>query len=197
MDDVNFFPHPVPAFLNHELFVVGGDGHRERCGFDLLLEHPPVNVQVRAVGRETEGHAGEPMNDQGRHRRMVHKVRVNVPDLATLDFVSEADRLHEDADGANKEVEASAGLAHHLGPKAEIGKRPAANKVPLGAQDGPGDKGKKVGAPDEPVGLRVSDRLTLAQEREDLDRDAQLLQSENFVQDEGLRQFRKARHDIG
>jgi hypothetical protein len=90
---VNFVPNVLAAIGNDHFPIVFGDGRDERGCFDLGLQHPPVDVQVRAVGGEAERDSREPVHDESGHRGVRREVCVDVRDPASTHLPRKSHRF--------------------------------------------------------------------------------------------------------
>ena len=136
MDHVDSVQDPRTTLGQHEPTVELRDRDGKASRTDFPVEHRAVDVEIRSVRGKAERNAGQPMDDQGRHGRVVGKVRVHVANAATIHLVGEPHRLRQDRDAAEEEVPAPARAAQDLPPGPAVGGRRAAEEMQLARRIG-------------------------------------------------------------
>ena len=128
---------------------------------------------------------------------MGRPVGVDVVQLERLDLAPDRRPDRHGDERPEEELRRSEIAPDRAQPRPEIGPRPAAEPVDLGAEDGPRHEAEVVGPRDEVSGPGLDDRLALETEREDLDVVAEPLELQDLVEDERLGRLREPRHQVG
>src|SRR5579872_6008147 len=95
----------------------------------------PVDLDVGTTSCKAERNSCQTMDDQGRHGRMVCKMGVNMGDSQVQHLICKQRRFREEGDSSEEEVGASPSSPQNYGPRLQIARQIAANKVPLSTKN--------------------------------------------------------------
>ncbi|EAU68021.1 hypothetical protein STIAU_0835 [Stigmatella aurantiaca DW4/3-1] len=173
------------------------DGHREGGRRELLVEHRPVDEQVMRMAGEAEAQARQPLDDEGRQRRVGGPVRMHVLDLEPLHLPREERRLRNHRESPHEKAPRVPVARERHPPSGQVPQRAVPQPIELGRHHGPGDHPPVMRPGNQLAGTGVPHRAVAAEQRKHLHLNAQPLELEDLVEDECLRDRRKPRHQVG
>jgi hypothetical protein len=147
------------------------------------------------VGGDAVRQPGELVDDVRRERRVGGVVRVHVADAQALHLRREPRGLRHDDERPQQEARGAQVAGDGARPGAGVGPRAASQPVQLGGQEARAER-RVVRAGHERGGFGVAHRVVLALEGEHLHPQAEALEPEYLVQDEGLGDLREPRHQM-